>query len=145
MSKEDMQDLRASMRKIKVRKRSMRQRSFVALVKDQDESFGKDQIEQAFVMIDTDKSGKIDKNEFENWFKNYSKHDAEQEMQDMANNAESVLKVNEIMNVRASTAVLAAWNACVDVLPTGDHHHQRGCCDEAYQVARHRYGYLFIV
>ena len=123
----------------------MRQRSFVALVKDQDESFGKDQIEQAFAMIDTDKSGKIDKDEFENWLKNYSKHDAEQEMQDMANNAESVLKVNEIINAghRRRLGHVERMRGCST--DTGDHHHQRGCGDEAYQVARHRYEYFFIV
>ena len=133
-----MQDLRASMSKIKVRKRSMRQRSFVALVKDQDESFGKDQIEQAFAMIDTDKSGKIDKDEFENWLKNYGKHDAEQEMQDMANNAESVLKVNEIINAHVECMRRCSTD-------TGDHYHQRGCGHGSHQVARHRYGCLCIV
>ena len=64
MTKADLADLRSSMQNVKVRKKNMRQQSFVALVLKRDKSFGESQINQAFGMIDTDGTGKIEKEEY---------------------------------------------------------------------------------
>eukprot|EP00944_MAST-04C_sp_MAST-4C-sp1_P011566 g11566.t1 len=113
MTKKDMNDLRSSMKDIKMRKKYIKQQSFEAMVKKRNKSFVSTQINQAFEMIDLDKTGKINKEEFDKWL---NKDDTMDKWKDMAVNAKSVKEVDEILKLRASSATLSMWNASLDTL-----------------------------
>ena len=106
-----MESLRGSMRQLKLKKDKIRRQTFMSMVENQDRSFSKFQLQQAFDAVDTDGSGSIGAQE-------WKKFVGKDKISSLAKHAETVQQVSEIMEKMAPVKARRIWDMTKPTLET---------------------------